>query len=88
VVGPSLWNQSPEYHPSLDCLDINHPPSPLVLRRLVIALAGVGYLPGVSAGLFDLTITRLVFGLLITIGVTAWAIDQLRGHLRENLVKA
>jgi ABC-type transport system involved in multi-copper enzyme maturation permease subunit len=54
----------------------------------LFALAGVGYLTGVSAGLFDLTIARLVFGLLITIGVTAWAIDQLRDHMRENLVKA
>ncbi|MDA7867323.1 ABC transporter permease subunit [Verrucomicrobia bacterium] len=53
----------------------------------LFALAGVGYLTGVSAGVFDLAITRLVFGLLITVGVTAWAIDQLRGHLRENLVK-
>ena len=54
----------------------------------LFAVSGVGYLPGISAGIFDLTIARLVFGLLITIGVTAWTIDQMRGHLRENLVKA
>ena len=53
----------------------------------VFALAGVGYVAGVSAGSFDLGIARLVFGLLTTIAASAFAIDQLRGHLRENLVK-
>lgn len=51
----------------------------------LMAITGVGFVSGISVGSFDLIISRIVFGLLITIGSTAWAIDQLRAHLRENL---
>ena len=54
----------------------------------LMAATGVGFAAGVSVGSFDLIISRIVFGLLITIGSTAWAIDQLRSHLRENLASA
>lgn len=53
----------------------------------LFALAGVGFISGVSAGIFDLTLTRFVFGLFVAIGTTAWSIDQLRSHLHENLAR-
>lgn len=54
----------------------------------LFALGGVWVLPSVTAGVFDVAVTRFVFGLLITIGTTAWAIDRLRHHSRESLVRA
>ncbi|MCS1411584.1 MAG: hypothetical protein M2R45_04784 [Verrucomicrobia subdivision 3 bacterium] len=52
------------------------------------ALGGVGFVTGVTPGVFNLFITRFVFGMLITVGATAWSIDQLRGHLQEHLARA
>ncbi len=53
----------------------------------LFALTGVGFIKGISVGPFDFLLARAFFGALITIGATAWAIDQLRSHVRENLVR-
>ena len=51
----------------------------------LMALGGVGFNTGVTVGWFDLVVSRTVSGLFVTIGATAWAIDQLRSHQRESL---
>jgi len=54
----------------------------------LFALGGVGFVTGVTAGVFDLFVSRFVLGILITVGATARAMDRLRGHLHEHLVQA
>ena len=58
---------------------------PWFMVASLMALGGVGFNTGVTVGSFDLVITRMVCGLFVTIGATAWAIDQLRSHRRESL---